>query len=103
MARGCGWPFDTAIIGLDKPAKGLRLVSVSEHPSVAIIRDLEARNRELEARVRALFVDHHKHAFSSVIDALQYGSLTVHDLAAAVAPERVRAALFQSPFTPPHA
>ena len=72
---------------------------MSEHPSVAIIRDLQVRNAELEARVRALHIDHHKHAFVGVIDAIQYGSLTAADLASAIAPERVRAALFVPPFT----
>lgn len=66
----------------------------------AKLLDLETRNHELEERVRVISIQHHQHAFSNVIDALQYGALTPADLAAYVSVERVRAALFVPPFTP---
>lgn len=73
---------------------------MSEHPLEAKVRDLEARNRELAEQVRTIGIQALQHSFVTVIDALQYGSLTTHDLVAAVSVERVRAALFVPPFTP---
>lgn len=67
---------------------------------LAKVRDLEVINTELKARLHGLHVKQHQHAFMTVIDALQFGGLTLDDLAAVVAPERVRAALFRTPFTP---
>jgi hypothetical protein len=69
---------------------------MSEHPSVAIIKDLEARNAELVERVRVIGITKWVHDFDSIICALEERKLSLSDLTRAVSIERIRAAL-----TPP--